>query len=158
MKIKEEAQSSSSMEENISVGKYVEVCSKEDGFLGSYFVAKVVGRVGKERLKVEYTTLVSEEDENRRLREVVAVRDVRPCPPLIRVAEFHMLQKVDAYDREGWWVGRVTGRGGGDEKYYVHFDSSGDEIVYSGSLLRVHQEWDDGMWVPSLRRGLHGFS
>ncbi|XP_031252304.1 protein AGENET DOMAIN (AGD)-CONTAINING P1-like [Pistacia vera] len=148
------------MEENISVRKYVEVCSKEDGFLGSYFVAKVVGRVGKEGLKVEYTTLVSEEDENKRLREVVPARDVRPCPPTIEVAEFHKLQKVDAYDREGWWVGRVIGRvGGGDEKYCVHFDSTGDKLVYSGSMLRVHQEWEDGIWVPSREEvNLHGFA
>lgn len=50
-----------------------------------------------------------EEDENEKLREVVDATEVRPCPPQITVAEFNVMEKADAYDRDGWWVGRVTG-------------------------------------------------
>lgn len=93
-----------------SVKRLVEVCSKEDGFLGSYFEAKLVQRVSKDKFLVEFLTLVSEEeDENEKLREVVDATEVRPCPPQITVAEFNVMEKADAYDRDGWWVGRVTG-------------------------------------------------
>lgn len=52
---------------------------------------------------------MSEEDEIEKLREVVDETEVRPCPLQITVAEFDVMDKVDAYDRDGWWVGRVTG-------------------------------------------------
>ncbi|KAK9232318.1 hypothetical protein WN943_022564 [Citrus x changshan-huyou] len=61
-----------------SVKRLVEVCSKEDGFLGSYFEAKLVQRVSKDKFLVEFLTLVSEEDENEKLREVVDATEVRP--------------------------------------------------------------------------------
>lgn len=127
----------------------MEVCSKEDGFLGSYYKARLLGKVSKDKYLVEFLTLVSEEDEKLKLREVVDAAEVRPCPPAIKVAEFNVLDKVDAYDRDGWWVGRVTGREFGEDKYSVYFESSGDEFVYSGYLLRVHQEWENGVWVTS---------
>lgn len=109
-------------------------------------------RVSKDKFLVELLTLVSEEDENEKLREVVDATEVRPCPPQITVAEFDVMEKVDAYDRDGWWVGRVTGKECGEDKYFVHFDSTGDEFVCPGHLLRVHQEWEDGSWVPSNAR------
>ncbi|KAH7544032.1 hypothetical protein ACOSP7_030991 [Xanthoceras sorbifolium] len=133
----------------IRVGDFVEISSKEDGFLGSYFVARVVAaKPAKDNFTVEYENLLSDEDENKKLREVVRAADLRPCPPLIRVSGFDVLEVVDAYDGDGWWVGRVTGRVGAD-RYSVYFDSTGDEFVYSGCVLRVHQEWEDGIWVPS---------
>lgn len=63
----------------------------------------------QDKFLVEFLTLVSEEDENEKLREVVDATEVRPCPPQITVAEFDVMEKADAYDRDGWWVGRVTG-------------------------------------------------
>ncbi|XP_057952165.1 protein AGENET DOMAIN (AGD)-CONTAINING P1 [Malania oleifera] len=131
----------------ISAGKYVEVCGKEDGFLGSYFVAKVMRRVGKKKLTVEYLTLLSDGEAGQPLREVVDAADVRPLPPQIPVMGFDVLDKVDAFDNDGWWVGRVTGRD--FSTYSVYFDSSGDEIAYPISRLRLHQEWENGRWVPS---------
>ena len=35
----------------------VEVCGKEDGFLGSYYEAKFVGKVSRNKIMVEYKTL-----------------------------------------------------------------------------------------------------
>uniref|UniRef100_A0A5B7BPI8 Agenet domain-containing protein n=1 Tax=Davidia involucrata TaxID=16924 RepID=A0A5B7BPI8_DAVIN len=138
------------MRMGIFVGNYVEICSREDGFLGSYYVAKVVGRVGKGKLMVEYLSLL-DDDGKELLKEEVEVAEVRPVPPLIRVsasAGFNVLDKVDAFDNDGWWVGRVTGRRDASN-YYVYFDSSGDEFTYPISRLRLHQEYENGHWVPS---------
>lgn len=135
---------------DISVGSYVEICSNEDGFLGSYYGAKVISRVGKEKFRIEYTTLLAN-DQKGPLKEVVRASDLRPVPPLIRVSSFNVLDKVDAYDLDGWWVGRVTGRRD-VSKYIVHFECSGDEYVYPVSALRVHQEYENGQWVPSQQK------
>lgn len=157
------------------VGDSVEVFSKEEGFEGSYYAAKVLS-VEKKQVLVEYKTLLTD-DESCWLREMVHFNRLRPRPSEIRVSEFHLNDEVDAYDNDGWWVGKITkideskyyaqfdgsgGGGGGDgvaepfsqvtvideSKYYVHFPC-GDEIGYPFSQLRVHQEWKDGRWVSS---------
>ncbi|KAK2638791.1 hypothetical protein Ddye_026586 [Dipteronia dyeriana] len=139
----------------IRVGDLVEVSSKEDGYLGSYYLAKVVSKNKNNKYTVEYQTLFSEKNHKKRLREVVPAADVRPCPPLIRVSAFDVMEVVDAYYEEGWWMGRVSGRVGTD-RYSVYFDSTGDEFEYSRCDLRVHQEWEDGNWVTSQTKN-YGF-
>ncbi|XP_059663979.1 protein AGENET DOMAIN (AGD)-CONTAINING P1-like [Cornus florida] len=137
----------------ISVDNYVEVCSKEDGFLGSYYLARVIGKLGKGKFMVQYMDLEEDEDGKKKLKEVVDATNIRPVPQEIKVWGFDVLAKVDAYDCDGWWVGRVTGTKD-DSYYYVHFDSSGDEITYPISRLRVHQEYENGRWVPSQQKGM----
>lgn len=135
---------------DISLGSDVEICSNEDGFLGSYYAAKVISRAGKARFRVEYATLLAN-DQKSPLKEVVRASDLRPEPPRIGASSFNVLDKVDAYDLDGWWVGRVTGRKDGS-RYVVHFECSGDEYVYPVSVLRVHQEYENGQWVPSQQK------
>ncbi|GAY67959.1 hypothetical protein CUMW_260490 [Citrus unshiu] len=121
-----------------SVKRLVEVCSKEDGFLGSYFEAKLVQRVSKDKFLVEFLTLVSEEeDENEKLREVVDATEVRPCPPEIAVAEFDVMEKVDAYDRDGWWVGRLAGKECGKISTLCTLTGPEMSLFIPGHLLRV---------------------
>lgn len=123
----------------------VEVCLKEEGFQGSYYEAKVVQKVGRTKLLVEYKSLLSDYDGVRPLREIVEAADARPVPPAISSSCFQVLDKVDAFDNDGWWVGRITGRCE-DGKYNVYFESSGDELAYPVDRLRVHQEWEDSNW------------
>ena len=113
----------------------VEVCGKD------------VGKVGRNKIMVEYKTLVSEDDEQRPLSEAVEVSDVRPVPPVVPVSGFEVLEKVDAFDNDGWWVGRISGRCDDGRRYFVYFESSGDEIAYPIHRIRVHQEWEDGQWL-----------
>ena len=65
-----------------SKGDEVEVCSKEEGFLGSYFEATVVLPLNDNTLyKVQYKNLVEEEDQTRPLVEIVSADEVQPVPP-----------------------------------------------------------------------------
>ncbi|KAF8409043.1 hypothetical protein HHK36_005115 [Tetracentron sinense] len=134
-------------------GAPVEICSNQDGFRGSYYAATVLAAVGKDRFLVEYCTLLTDDEKNL-LREIVDAAEVRPAPPEILVSDFSVLDIVDAYDNDGWWVGRITGRV--PAKYFVYFDSTGDEIAYPSSQLRVHQDWENGKWVSSKKRALRG--
>ncbi|XP_027060998.1 DUF724 domain-containing protein 7-like [Coffea eugenioides] len=134
----------------IRVGDSVEICCNEDGFLGSYYEAKIIAKRGKNKFLVEYKTLLKEDNEKELLKEVVEASTVRPLPPQINVSEFHVLEKVDAFDNDGWWVGRISGRAG--YKYYVYFESSGDEFLYPFGSLRIHQEYENGQWIPANKR------
>ena len=106
-----------------------------------------MGKVGRNKIMVEYKTLVSEDDPQRPLREAVEASDVRPVPPVVPVSGFEVLEKVDAFDNDGWWVGRISGRCEDGRRYFVYFESSGDEIAYPIHRIRVHQEWEDGQWL-----------
>ncbi|KAK6919717.1 Agenet-like domain [Dillenia turbinata] len=128
-------------------GDLVEVCSKEEGFVGSYYAAVVVAEVGNNSYIVEYKTLVTD-DETQPLREIVSACEVRPNPPEIEVKGYSILEKVDAYDNDGWWLGQITGKT--ESGYYVYFNTTGDEILYPFSRLRLHQDWFNTTWlVPS---------
>lgn len=133
-------------------GDRVEVCSKEEGFVGSYYAATVTKKLGTNKYVVEYKSLL-EEDESRPLIETVSGDEVRPVPPRIRFGSgFGLFDKVDAFDNDGWWVGKVTGKRG--SIYFVYFETTGDEIGYHISKLRAHLDWFNGKWVSSKNLGL----
>ncbi|KAL4283594.1 hypothetical protein GQ457_16G022760 [Hibiscus cannabinus] len=136
-------------------GDRVEVCSKEEGFLDSYYEAKVLSSLNNNtRYKVRYKNLVEEDDQTQPLVEIVSSDEVRPMPPSVIVNRsggvFSYLEKVDAFDNDGWWAGRVTGKHG--LKYYVYFETTGDELAYDASRLRNHIEWRDHHWVSFKKR------
>ncbi|KAJ4976868.1 hypothetical protein NE237_001974 [Protea cynaroides] len=158
------------------IGDSVEVHSEEEGFLGSYYEAKVVD-VTKNHVIVIYKTLLND-DESGWLRERVHFSEVRPRPPQLWSSGFHQWDEVDAYDNEGWWVGRIcsiteskyyacfNGINGKDSssdddyqkrrlamvdesKYYVYFPSSSGDVIPYSSQLRLHQDWKNHKWIPS---------
>lgn len=126
------------------MGEQVEVCSKKDGFLGSYYAATVVSQVDNNTYAVKYKELL-EDDESGQLVERVMKDEIRPVPPKITATAFAYLDEVDAYDNDGWWVGKITGKKG--SVYYVYFETTGEEIAYPLSRLRVHLDCSNGKWV-----------
>ncbi|XP_062102977.1 protein AGENET DOMAIN (AGD)-CONTAINING P1-like [Humulus lupulus] len=131
-----------------SRGDLIEVCSKETGFVGSYYAATVVSQLRKDLFVVQYKDLVEGVINMQPLVETVRLNELRPVPPQIdsNDDEFGYLDQVDAFDNDGWWVGRVYGRTD-DDNYVVYFETTGDEIAYSRSRLRVHLDWVKGKWV-----------
>ncbi|GMN35958.1 hypothetical protein TIFTF001_042327 [Ficus carica] len=127
-------------------GDKIEVCIKEEGFLGSYYEATVVSQLPKGLYVVQYKELFEESNESEPLVETVRDREVRPVPPQIPAAEFRFLDVVDAFDNDGWWVGKISGKKSSDH-YYVFFEITSDEIAYPVSRLRAHLDWVKGKWV-----------
>ncbi|XP_059627131.1 protein AGENET DOMAIN (AGD)-CONTAINING P1-like [Cornus florida] len=125
-------------------GDQVEVASKEEGFLGSYYAATVIAEVLEKEYIVQYKTLLKD-DRSGPLREIVTAGEVRPRPPQIPATSFGLYEKVDAFDNDGWWVGNIAGKVG--LEYLVNFETTWDQIAYPMSRLRVHQEWVNGKWV-----------
>ncbi|MBA0815419.1 hypothetical protein Gohar_000194 [Gossypium harknessii] len=67
-------------------GDEVKVCSKEEGFLGSYYEAKILYPLRSYTLSTD---------------------EVRPMPPPATITRatqvFHYLDRMDAFDNDGWW-------------------------------------------------------
>ncbi|KAL9145770.1 hypothetical protein ABFS82_13G065400 [Erythranthe guttata] len=136
------------MQRRFRRGDLVEVASVEEGFVGSYYEATIVtDLVMMNEYIVQYKTLLKE-DLSGPLREVATAAEVRPRPPKIPppANEFRLYDVVDAFDNDGWWAGKITGRTG-DGRYYVFFETTGDELPYPKDTLRVHQDWVNGNWV-----------
>ncbi|KAK4369006.1 hypothetical protein RND71_012798 [Anisodus tanguticus] len=140
---------SQTYEDNIGFfdrGDRVEVASKEDGFLDSYYEAIVVYQPFKKDYIIQYKTLLKD-NLSGPLKGLVTLSELRPVPPQISANGFILFDQVDAFDNDGWWVGIITGKIGA--KYLVYFDTFGVECVYDESELRVHQDWIDGKWISS---------
>ncbi|KAG2712521.1 hypothetical protein I3760_04G130800, partial [Carya illinoinensis] len=126
--------------------------------LGSYYEGTVVAEYRiNNTYAICYKDLLTE-DESHALIEVVGEEELRLVPPKVNMAkddQFVPFEEVDAFDNDGWWVGKISGRKGAS-KYNVFFDGYGVEILYpSNSQLRPHLEWIGGQWVsasPSRKR------
>lgn len=129
-------------------GDRVEISSNEEGFEGSYYTANIIARLSKKEYIIQYRTLLKE-DGFGPLREVVSADQIQPLPPQIPVTGFSLGDAVDAYEKDGWWVGKISGKIGSN--YFVHFENSKEEIVFPLGFLRVHQNWINGAWVSSKR-------
>ncbi|CAK9183940.1 unnamed protein product [Ilex paraguariensis] len=99
-------------------GDRVEVASKEEGFNGSYYAATVISELLKKEYIVQYKTLLKD-DLSGPLREIVSVDEFRPAPPEIPATGLGLYDKVDAFDNDGWWVGKITGKIGNEFFVYL---------------------------------------
>lgn len=136
--------------ESFKKGARVEVNLEDPGFRGSWFTGTVIRTVTPKtrKLFIEFDTLRSD-DGSTPLCESVNVILARPIPPRERVRTFKY-EEVDAYYNDGWWEGVITRIHQGD-MYTVYFRPSREEILFSGSDLRLHREWVKGNWVPPLQ-------
>ncbi|KAL6138685.1 hypothetical protein ACLB2K_063964 [Fragaria x ananassa] len=108
-------------------GDQVEVCSKLEGFLGSYYEATVVANMGTNYV-IQYNNLVEEFNDAVPLKETVKAAEVRPLPQEIREANNN-----------------------GAGFHSVFFEYTGQELEYPVLKLRVHQDWRNGKWVSSKK-------
>ncbi|GER51770.1 agenet domain-containing protein [Striga asiatica] len=132
----------------------VEVKSDEEGYQGSWYTATIVCSLCSDKYLVEYQTLRTE-DETQLLKENAHASYIRPCPPkIMRLDRFKMLEEVDAWYNDGWWVGLVLNVLDG-LKYAVYFWTTDEELTFDHSNLRPHQEWIGGKWIVSFRKNLN---
>ncbi|KAL3652952.1 hypothetical protein CASFOL_002633 [Castilleja foliolosa] len=147
-------------------GSIVEVRPDEQDFKNTYFSATVISSAALNsispkksskrtwKVKVRYKDLLASQDRSTRLKELVDISCVRPCPPLEEIVEgYGPGDVVDAFYLDGWWIGVVERAVEGEERrYLVSFQNPTDEREFSFSELRVHWDWVDETWVrPDLQ-------
>ncbi|KDP39534.1 hypothetical protein JCGZ_02554 [Jatropha curcas] len=127
----------------------VEVCSKEEGFVGSFYEATILNPIYDNKqvfYEVEYKNLVEEKNENKPLVEKVRHDEVRPLPPPVVNERGYLVDElVEVFDNDGWWFGTITGKTGCC--YSVYFPTTGDHMEYHVSCLRPHQDWVQDKWT-----------
>jgi hypothetical protein len=129
----------------------VEVLPDEPGLRGAHFAAVVVGPSTKPRgYTVEYDALLESEDSDRKLREAVPARNLRPRPPPPRAPTTGeapaVHAAVDALLDDAWWFGVALGRADGTGKVKVGFPETREVMEFDASDVRPHLEWADGEW------------
>lgn len=76
------------------------------------------------------------------------VKQWKSPAPLLPKAQFKLLDQVD------WWEDVISKDMDGEE-YIVYFAKSQEDLVFSKSKLRLHQDWIDGMWIiASISKGM----
>ncbi|KAJ4955669.1 hypothetical protein NE237_012452 [Protea cynaroides] len=127
-------------------GTQVEISSDEEGFVGAWFVATYIKKVGNKYL-IEHKHFTTEEDETEFLKETVDAQHIRPLPPEIPVvSRFKRLEEVDVWHKDAWWVGAIS-KVLDNLKYIVYFRNTKEELEIEKSDLRLHQDWIDGKWI-----------
>ncbi|KAG2260245.1 hypothetical protein Bca52824_079539 [Brassica carinata] len=128
------------MDEEFVKGDKVEVCSKQDGFFGSYFEAKVLSKLPRGSFyKVKYKNLVTEGEDPMPLIEIISADEIRSMPPkLFQPSTFRRHDKVDAFDLDAW--------------RYVLRPTTNDVCEYPLERLRRHLDLVNGHWISSAAR------
>ncbi|KAL8260205.1 hypothetical protein R6Q59_028158 [Mikania micrantha] len=166
-------------------GSTVEVSIDEPGFHGAWYVATVIDEVeasptkkrgsnkkrNREEIRylVKYHMLLKEGSVDEPLTEIVNLSSVRPFPPsnLRRDSDgvasedggdvdFEVFDVIDAYHREGWWIGvvkKVIGEGE-RKKYVVLFENPAEEVEFGRLQLRLHADWIGGKWRVRPKKAL----
>ncbi|KAM0071844.1 putative Agenet-like domain-containing protein [Helianthus debilis subsp. tardiflorus] len=141
----------------LTKGSKVEVSSTQDDSTGAWYVATVIHpppsiiapnhHTRNNLVYVEYHNLLSDDGSSTRLREYANISYVRPSPlPDSNPPNFQLYDVVEAFYRDGWWTGVVTGVVD-TCKFVVGFENPSEEVEFGGSELRLHKKWVGGKWV-----------
>ncbi|KAF8018805.1 hypothetical protein BT93_H3642 [Corymbia citriodora subsp. variegata] len=145
-------------------GDRVEVRSEEDGLLGSWHSAVVIGCDDLLR-EVQYNHIL-DDDGSGKLTEVLCVSplldglnpgdvhrnsrrgNIRPSPPVVVFGPWDLPYGwcVDAYYNNAWWEGVVFDHDDGSEKRNVFFPDLGDEQFTAIGDIRITQDWDESTY------------
>lgn len=118
----------------------VEVKGVEDGFLGSWFGARIL-KTFKGECKVQYEEFVDENDESKPLQETVSDWQLRPVPPSLNVTRWLNKDAVEVYHCHCWWAGIIQRYLPFKNEYLVYFRESMEELVIDASKIRTRQDW-----------------
>ncbi|CAN1180457.1 Protein AGENET DOMAIN (AGD)-CONTAINING P1 [Linum perenne] len=128
-------------------GQQIEISSHDLGFRGSWFSGTVVRRSNNKKYIVQYTTLRNEDDTEFLCEEVDAWQ-IRPSPEeAIVEGSYKLMEEVDAYYNECWWVGVVVKVLSESGKYLVFFRDTDEELEFKHGDLRPHCDWIGGKWI-----------
>lgn len=127
-------------------GMKVEVKSDDPGYNDAWYQAVIVDTLGDDKFLVEYLTLTTE-DGTENLREEAHYSYIRPFPPCISHPQrYELLDSVDAWFNEGWWMGNICGVLS-KKRYDVYFKSTYEKLQFEHANLRPRQEWTGQKWI-----------
>ncbi|XP_076958893.1 DUF724 domain-containing protein 7-like [Bidens hawaiensis] len=137
-----------------TVGKKVEVSFERENLRDCWLPATILKNTDNNTFLVEYQQ-PGTGDEAILHKTTVDYLHIRPTPPHLRVKNFVLLEKVDAYYDFGWWSGVVT-KELADNRYNVFFKHTKQEREFVYSRVRPHMEWKGGNWFNASQGDMDG--
>ncbi|KAL4590701.1 hypothetical protein LXL04_003642 [Taraxacum kok-saghyz] len=132
------------------VATRVEIKGHEDGFLWSYYAARVL-RHGNDKYLVKYEELI--DDHGEKVEDWIAIQHIRPYPPKVPYIVDEG-DDVDVFDNDGWWRGTVILARPTDVMVYFDYMKKKNERqkLYKRVDVRIHQRCFNlhgcSAWVP----------
>ncbi|KAJ3690207.1 hypothetical protein LUZ61_019371 [Rhynchospora tenuis] len=153
------------------VGTEVEVRIDAEGFFGSWYEATVLSyyRVNRRaKYKIQYQEFVLDDGSGEKLVEDALAKDVRPRAPRRFTShgpsfshfpnnededpDIKMHDLVEAFHRDGWWHGVVTGlRDRTTGLYTVSFPNSREVLQFWPAEIRPRSAFANGKWSRVLQ-------
>ncbi|CAK8572550.1 unnamed protein product [Lathyrus sativus] len=128
-------------------GTLVEISNDVEGYYGSWFTGKIVCCLHHHKFVVEYDKIMVDEEGTMGVQETVNLSQLRPIPPKEIIQDLQVGDEVDAYDRDGWWEGRISGNFE-NGMWAVYFKDWSEQLAYPEDELRRHHNWVNGSWIP----------
>lgn len=129
-------------------GDRVEVAKTEVGFEDSFFLVNVISPLSNGDYIIQFRTVLHDSGYGPR-REIANENQLRPLPLEFMPVNFKEGDMVDANYRDGWWTGTVVRVVG--SQYTVFFKAIGEEREFQLDELRLHQDYDNGIWLYSKK-------
>ncbi|KAJ4784258.1 hypothetical protein LUZ62_035504 [Rhynchospora pubera] len=156
--------------EPFPAGTEVEVRIDAEGFFGSWYEATVLSHHSFKRqakYKVQYQEFVLDEESGEKLIEDALAKDVRPRAPRRYTSrgpsfshfpnnededpDIKMHDLVEAFHRDGWWHGVVSGlRDRTTGLYTVSFPNSREVLQFNSAEIRPRSAFANGEWFRVL--------
>ncbi|CAL4910489.1 unnamed protein product [Urochloa decumbens] len=113
------------------------------GGLAAWAPATVAKIIWKNNLLMDYTAPKS--DGTYMPKDIVDMKDVRPCPPQVPTISFCINDEVEGFHMGCWMLGVITKVHPG-LKYTFKLARLGMEVQLSQKSLRLPYDWVDGIW------------
>ncbi|KAL9244358.1 hypothetical protein vseg_018142 [Gypsophila vaccaria] len=114
-----------------------------------FYAARVLFEVEENVFYAELDHLFAN-DQFDAAREVVSIKQMRPCPPNGGSRNFSVGDLVQVFANDGWWVGEVVGHYHAVNCFDVLLDGVNDVVFVEICDMRSHQIWEDDRWVVVL--------
>lgn len=128
------------------LGQIVEVIGSDKHYLGSFYKARVVSRIGVAHYEVQYLGL-KDSAVHFPLRDRLHFGRLRPLPV---ARENHFVvpgDEIDCFFQEGWWHGYAVHFDWDTKCFKVYFEISDEHLMVPPSKCRAHVEWVNNEWV-----------
>lgn len=128
-----------------SAGQHVEVRGLEEGFLGSWYAARVLeAREARSSIRLRLCYLAFQEEDGSFWEDWLDLQHVRPMPPDHVPGFITELKKgapLEINIEEGWWEVELCGREGAHEGAQYVVESRRYKVQHTVPLSQLRPAW-----------------
>lgn len=130
----------------LAVGKEVELCAEEEGYLGAWFQVRIT-ELSQFEAAVEYTYFSQSPGGKTPHSEVTPLKNLRPLPPQRERKSWEALDAVETLaavemrDDSTWWQGYVQSFNPKSQTYRVCYEHGHPPLDLPAERIRTRLDW-----------------